>query len=167
MIFGFQTRIVENTKNNRFLFIRGKNEYYQISSNKQEAQIKLLQNNILNALTAGMILRLFFNLEYYLCIIAALIIYSVYLFLFNTKLLPSFDQAAAKNIKIKKKPTSNSTAPLVQGIGFIIIAAGLVYCVLTNQAGDPSMKIMVYAVIVIAVFLGTKQVLNSLANGRL
>ena len=29
------------------------------------------------------------------------------------------------------------------------------------------MKIMVYAVIVIAVFLGTKQVLNSLANGRL
>ena len=76
---------------------------------------------------------LFFNLEYYFCIIAALIIYSVYLFLFNTKLLPSFDQAAAKNIKIKKKPTSNSTAPLVQGIGFIIIAAGLVYCVLTNQ----------------------------------
>ena len=167
MIFGFQTRIVENTKNNRFLFIRGKNEYYQISSSKQEAQIKLLQNNILNALTAGMILRLFFNLEYYLCIIAALIIYSVYLFLFNTKLLPSFDQAASKNIKIKEKPASNSTAPLVQGIGFIIIAAGLVYCVLTNQAGDPSMKIMVYAVIVIAVFLGTKQVLNSLANGRL
>ena len=112
MIFGFQTRIVENTKNNRFLFIRGKNEYYQISSSKQEAQIKLLQNNILNALTAGMILRLFFNLEYYLCIIAALIIYSVYLFLFNTKLLPSFDQAAAKNIKIKKKPHQILLHPL-------------------------------------------------------
>lgn len=66
---------------------------------------------------------------------------------------------------LDRKDTCENKTSVIRGIGFLCIAAGLVYCSFTGQVDASGLQYIVYPVIGISVILGLAQVIKETLKG--
>lgn len=166
MVVGIQTQLFADKKNRQIFYIKKTGNYY-VLKNKEEFYVKLLQNNIVNAISISVILGLFLHLDYIWYIAIAIALYIAYLIFFNLKVMANLSPIKAKHIERNAKPVNEKKQMLLQGIGLPFVGIALMICLLTGQVQDEMTKMVVLLCILMSFMFGLKtlvQLVRKLKN---
>lgn len=166
MVVGIQTQLFADKKNRQIFYIKKTGNYY-VLKNKEEFYVKLLQNNIVNAISISVILGLFLHLDYIWYISIAIVLYIAYLIFFNLKVMANLSPIKAKHIERNSKPVNEKKQMLLQGIALPLVGIALIICLLTGQVQDEMTKMVVLLCILMSFMFGLKtlvQLVRKLKN---
>lgn len=161
MVFGIHTELFEDQKNRKVLYVKPTNTYYVVER-KQESLVKFLQTNIINAISLSFIIGMFFQWAPMIYAAVAAAIYFGYLYYFNKQVLPSLVVLREKHIKRKETKPQSTGQLTFQAVAFILIGAGLIYCIVTDQVDPGMMQIAVTVAIVVSFGFGLKALMQVL-----
>lgn len=157
MIVGIQTEMFHDKRGHRVLHIKKKEQYYQLGGN-DEFKVKLLQNNSMNAISISVILGVLLQWHWALYVAVAIVVYIAYLLYFNRKVLPRLSVLKSKRIERDEAKREDSRQMLTQAIVFPILAAGLLYCLWSDQVEGQMLTAIVWIVIVLSLLIGGKAI---------
>lgn len=161
MILGIQTELFEDQKNRKILRIKTTDAYYHVSQ-KEERFVRLLQTNIVNAITLSLIIGMFFKWQPVVYVAVAAVIYVGYFLYFNKKIFSNLQEVQEKKIKRKETPPRGSKQLMIQAAAFLLVGVGLAYCIVTGQVDEELTRVAVIAGAGIAFLFGIKLLIQSL-----
>ena len=161
MILGIHTELFEDQKNRKILYVKTTGTYYVVEK-KKESFVRFLQTNIINAISLSLIIGMFFQWTPIIYAAVAAAIYLGYLFYFNKQVFPSLQALRDKNIKRKEAKAQGFGQLMFQAAAFLLIGAGLIYCVATHQVDPGVMQLAVMVGTVISFAFGLKTLMQAL-----
>lgn len=161
MILGIHTELFEDQKGRKILHVKPTGTYYLVEG-KKDSFVKLLQTNIINAISLSLIVGMFFQWTPIIYAAVAAAIYISYLFYFNNQVFPSFQALREKYIKRKEAKAQGFGQLLFQAAAFLAIGAGLVYCIADGQVSPGTMQLAVTAAVIISFAFGVKMLIQAL-----
>ncbi|MEG0273733.1 MAG: hypothetical protein RR690_01280 [Longicatena sp.] len=157
MVNGWNVEAFHDKRNRRLLHLKKQDIYYQLNE-KDEKFVTLLKNNEINAVSIAAIAGYFLKLHPVWWIVIMAVIYGAYLWFFNAKVLPKLSTVKNKKIEKKLEKSSSSKSTLFFGIGFFVIAIGLVLCIFLDQVQNDFEMYMVIGFSIFAFVMGAMQV---------
>lgn len=144
---GRQCEVFEDIKSRKILYDKKTNICYLLP-NRGEGKVQLLKMNVFNAIAISFIIGYFFNFPIYLYVLLAVALYFVYFMYFNNIFLPNLHKIKKTERKKEVENQEKTPFPYV-GLGYLVIGAGLIYCLLSNQVEEGIMTYVVCGAILI------------------
>lgn len=157
MLFGKDIDLVEDTKKRRLMQVRKDNTFYLLDK-KQEKYVTFLKNNIINAVSIGVMLGYllkFLNWPWVVWAIVAVVWYVSYVVLFNTKVFPKFKKLKEKKVKVVP-PSTTKGKTLAFALAFLFIGIALLACVPMGQTTSETESVVVIGCGFFSIVMGLK-----------
>ena len=158
MILGIHTELFEDQKGRKILLVKPTGAYYLVEG-KKDSFVKLLQTNVINAISLSLIIGMLFR---WTPVIYAAVAAAIYIgYLFNRQVFPSFPVLRDKHIKRKEAKAQGFGQLLFQSCAFLAVGAGLIYCIADGQVDPGAMQMAVTAAVVISAAFGVKSLIQA------
>lgn len=128
MIFGRHIELVQDTRGRKLLHLK-KDDTFYFMEKKQETYASLFKNNVINAVSIGVMIGYFIKLPYWVWAAIALVVYVTYLITFNKKIFPGYKKVVEKKPVKIAPPTESEGKVRFFSIAFIVIGVLLMICV--------------------------------------
>lgn len=161
MILGIHTELFEDQRSRKVLRIKTKDTYYLVPE-KKESLVRLLQTNVVNAITLSLIIGMFIKWNPIFYAVAAVAIYCAYLLYFNLNILPQLQLLKEKKIRRKENKSFTFGQLMFQAVAFIFIAVGLGYCIITGQVDEGITEIAVMGGAAIALIFAMRSFIQAI-----
>ena len=151
MVLGVQTEIFEDTKLRKIFHIKNTEKNYLLQE-KDEFKVRLLRMNIVDSVSVAILLGLVIHMPIYAYVAVAAMVYVAYLFYFNSKVLPTMQ--AVKKVERKKVEEKSKDRPPFVAFAYLLVGAGLLYCMLSNQV-EANLTYIVIGAMILSFGLGS------------
>lgn len=128
MIFGRDIELVQDTRGRKLLHLKKENTFYAMEK-RQETYANLFKNNIINAVSLGVMIGYFIRLPYWAWAAIAVVVYVTYLITFNKKIFPGYRRLEEKKAIKITPPTESESKVRAFSLAFIAVGLLLMLCV--------------------------------------